>query len=25
LAGWGIVGWFRHRRVLADYDRGVGT
>ena len=25
LAGWGIVGWVRHRRVVADYDRGLGT
>jgi hypothetical protein len=25
LAGWGIVSWVRHRRVLAEYDRGVGT
>jgi hypothetical protein len=25
LAGWGVVSWFRHRRVLAEYDRGLGT
>lgn len=25
LAAWGIVGWMRHRRVLAEYERSLRT